>query len=152
MVSLNLKRLFSYFAAKSCTWKAVSHIRWSRNLTRNTMQLIGVALCAPSKVQGQTALFLLGAMLLALGTGQDAEAAREIVYDPTRVTGATNALLLYLEGSFGALVMVSSGIGAILSSAFGQYRAALGLLVVAVGSFILRSLMRTFFNDANIAD
>ena len=48
------------------------------------------------------------------------------------------------------MVMVAAGIGAILSSAFGQYRAALGLLVVAVGAFILRSLLGTFFNDINI--
>lgn len=61
-----------------------------------------------------------------------------------------NAIFTYLEGSFGALVMVCAGIGAIVSSAFGQYRAALGLLVVAVGAFVLRSLVGTFFNDIGI--
>ena len=53
----------------------------------------------------------------------------------------------YIEGSFGVLIMVVSGLGAIMSSAFGQYRAALGCLVVAVGSFILRSVASTFFNS-----
>ena len=46
--------------------------------------------------------------------------------------------------------MVAAGIGAILSSAFGQYKAALSLLVVAVGAFILRSIIGTFFNDNNV--
>lgn len=113
-------------------------------------QKIGAFFTSSSKVQAQFALFAFGAMLICLAAGLDAEAQRSINYNDKRVVEATNGVLLYLEGSFGALVMVSAGIGAILSSAFGQYRAALGLMVVAIGSFILRSLMSTFFNDANI--
>ena len=71
-------------------------------------------------------------------------------YNDARLADAVNAILTYVEGTFGAMVMVAAGVGAILSSAFGQYRAALGLLVVAVGAFILRSLIGTFFNDTNI--
>ena len=67
-----------------------------------------------------------------------------------RIAGATVAILSYIEGSFGALVMVVSGIGAIMGAAFGQYKAALGCLVVAIGSFILRSFMSTFFNTQTI--
>jgi hypothetical protein len=48
--------------------------------------------------------------------------------------------------------MVCAGLGAILSSAFGQYRAALGCLIIAVGAFILRSFLSTFFNDENIQE
>jgi predicted dinucleotide-utilizing enzyme len=58
--------------------------------------------------------------------------------------------MAYLEGSFGALVMAAAGIGAILSASFGQFKAALSLMVVAVGAFILRSLISTFFNDVGI--
>ena len=58
--------------------------------------------------------------------------------------------MTYLEGSFGALVMAAAGIGAIMSAAFGQFKASLSLMVVAVGAFILRSLMGTFFNDIGI--
>jgi len=50
----------------------------------------------------------------------------------------------------GALVMAAAGIGAIFSAAFGQYKAAMGLMIIAVGAFILRSFMSTFFNDDNI--
>jgi|688.fasta_scaffold778778_1 hypothetical protein len=118
-----------------------------------TCQKIGAVLSAPTKGQLQCALFLSGVVLLTAGLGADAVAQRAggvLQYNNVRLTSATNGILLYLEGSFGALVMVASGIGAILSSAFGQYRAALGLMVVAVGSFILRSLMSTFFNDTGI--
>lgn len=117
----------------------------------STCQRIGAFTATPSKAHGQLALFAFGIVLLAAAGVLDVEAQRRINYNDGRVVEATNGILLYLEGSFGALVMVASGIGAILSSAFGQYRAALGLMVVAIGSFILRSLMSTFFNDANIA-
>ena len=99
-------------------------------------------------------LFVLGVALLSggLSAGVEAQTGGVITYNDTRVTNSINAILTYIEGSFGALVMIAAGIGAILSSAFGQYRAALGLLVVAVGAFILRSFVATFFNDANIAE
>ena len=46
--------------------------------------------------------------------------------------------------------MAAAGIGAIMSAAFGQFKASLSLMVVAIGAFILRSLMGTFFNDIGI--
>jgi len=73
-----------------------------------------------------------------------------VKYNDAKVANAVNAIMTYLEGSFGALIMAASGIGAIMSAAFGQYKAALSLMVVAVGAFILRSIMSTFFNDTNI--
>ena len=42
--------------------------------------------------------------------------------------------------------MVTAGLGAIVTAALGAYRAAVGLLVVAIGAFILRSLVDIFFN------
>ena len=71
-------------------------------------------------------------------------------YNDARIANAVNAVMTYLEGTFGALVMAAAGIGAILSAAFGQYKAALSLMVVAIGAFILRSLMSTFFNDVSV--
>ena len=99
----------------------------------------------------QLILFILGVLLLSLGLQSIGEAqGLTATYNDTRIAESVNVILTYLEGSFGALIMVSAGIGAIMSAAFGQYRAALGLLVVAVGAFILRSLMSTFFNDVSI--
>jgi hypothetical protein len=113
-------------------------------------QIMSITECTSAR-QKQILLFLFGIAILALGLEYDALAqGRNINFNALRLTQATNGLLLYLEGSFGALVMVASGIGAILSSAFGQYRAALGLMIIAIGSFILRSLMSTFFNDQGI--
>ena len=58
------------------------------------------------------------------------------------------AIVGFIEGVFGALIMVIAGIGAIVSAAFGQYRAALGLLAVAIGAFLIRSLVNTFFGSS----
>ena len=92
----------------------------------------------------------LGMLWVALGGEVSAQTAGTTHYNDIRISQAANAVLTYLEGSFGALVMVAAGLGAIISSAFGQYRAALSLLVVSVGAFILRSLISTFFNDTNL--
>jgi hypothetical protein len=121
-----------------------------KNTYKKVGQYVGCALHNPSKSQGQVMLFLLGIGLLTVGMTQGADAQLTTTYNDDRVANSVNAILVYIEGSFGALVMVAAGIGAILSSAFGQYRAALGLLVVAVGAFILRSVLATFFNDTRL--
>ena len=102
----------------------------------------------------QASLLLIGVCVLSAGLLADASAQGGLVatYNDSRIADATNQILTYIEGSFGALVMVGAGIAAILSAAFGQYKAALGCLIVAVGSFILRSVLSTFFNDVNIQD
>lgn len=61
------------------------------------------------------------------------------------IRGAVGNLFSLIEGAFGALIMVVSGLGAIVAAAMGAYRAAVGMLVVAVGAFILRSLVSLFF-------
>ena len=73
-----------------------------------------------------------------------------IGFNDVRVSQAVNMMFIYVEGSFGALVFVCAGVFAILSAAVGQYRAALALLVVGIGGFILRSILSTFFNDITI--
>lgn len=61
------------------------------------------------------------------------------------VNCAVGSLFRLIEGSFGALVMVVAGLGAIIAASMGAYRASVGMLVVAVGSFILRALVSLFF-------
>ncbi len=58
----------------------------------------------------------------------------------------TKRLFEMIEGDFGSMIMVLGGILAVVSAAFGAYRSAVSLLVIAVGSFILRSLVDIFFN------
>ena len=114
------------------------------------MQKLSAMLYAPSRIQMQMMLFAVGVALLLFGLDGLALAQDGPDYDDEKLVEAMEKLFTYIEGAFGALVMVGAGIGAIISSAFGQYRASLGLLVVAVGSFILKSLVKTFFNTPEL--
>jgi hypothetical protein len=69
----------------------------------------------------------------------------EADYDDSLPRFAAGNLLMFIEGSFGALVMIGAGLGAIIAGAFGAYKAAISLLFVAVGAFILRALVSLFF-------
>jgi hypothetical protein len=93
-------------------------------------------------------LWITGFFLVACAAA-DAHAASNggITYNDIRVHDALEAVMTYLEGTFGSLVMAAAGIATIFAAAIGQYRAALSLLVVSVGAFTLRSFMSTFFND-----
>lgn len=106
------------------------------------------ALLTLTSRQATKLLFLFGAVLLIVGLAELSQAAPVPLpkrYRPEHVRGAVALLLKFSEGSFGALLMVTSGVGAIISAAFGAYKAATSLLVTAVGSFILRALISLFF-------
>jgi hypothetical protein len=125
----------------------------------NICQKVGTMLVAPSARQVQLMLFGIGAVLLVSGLTVEAGAQAQLggytnkaTYNDARVAEAADVILLYINGAFGALVMIACGVAAILSSAFGQYRAAMGLMVVAVGSFILRSLVNTWFNTGSMKE
>jgi hypothetical protein len=114
---------------------------------------------APTEAQARTVLFTVGVLALGIGLsgdlfaqgagGSGAFARNNDIYD-RQIAQSVNVLFKYIEGSFGALIMAASGIGAIMSAAFGQYKMALSCMVVAVGAFILRSMMNTFFNVESI--
>lgn len=96
-------------------------------------------------------MFVFGVTLLALGVhgisqAQSATGAPP-AYNDTLIRGAVGSLFGLIEGAFGALIMVVAGLGAIFSAAMGAYRAAVGMLVVAVGAFILRALVSLFFGE-----
>ena len=122
------------------------------NTTTHSSQKVVAALHAPTQAQIQCLLFLLGVGLVSIGLADNAQAngGHYITFDHPRKPEAMNAILTYIEGAFGAMVMAAAGIGAIISAAFRQYKTALGLLVIAVASFVLRSLVYTFFNADNI--
>lgn len=71
-------------------------------------------------------------------------------FNDARIAEAADIMITYLTGSFGALMMTITGVSVVIAGAFGQYRAALSLMVVAISSFILRSLVSTWFNDASM--
>ncbi len=93
---------------------------------------------------------VIAGMILAVAEVVFAQSSSPIIVNNVALQNATCALFAYLEGSFGALIMVASGVGAIISSAFGQYRASLGMMVVAIGSFVLKSLAITFFGVESV--
>jgi hypothetical protein len=111
----------------------------------------------PTEKQAQMVLFSAGIVCLAIALSHDATATNgfgaqngKAGFDDARIANAVQTVMRFLEGSFGALIMAASGIGAIMSAAFGQYKMALSCMVVAVGAFILRSMMNTFFNIQSI--
>ncbi len=113
----------------------------------------------PTEKQAQMILFSAGIICLAVALSHDASAQNmqgayggRANFDDARIANAVQTVMRFLEGSFGALIMAASGLGAIMSAAFGQYKMALSCMVVAVGAFILRSMMNTFFNVQSISN
>ncbi len=91
------------------------------------------------------AYLLVSALLPQIVFAQDPDFTGHPEFVEEQITCAVASLFRLIEGHFGALVMVVAGLGAIIASAMGAYRAAVGMLVVAVGSFILRALVSLFF-------
>jgi hypothetical protein len=81
---------------------------------------------------------------------QTHEPGSQINYNDLKLNEALNNVLYFLEGSLGAGLMLAFGVAAILSSAFGQFRAAIGLLIVAVGAFLIRAYISMFLGSLGI--
>ena len=97
-------------------------------------------------------MFVLGAGVLVTGLdslshAQTAGSFTEAGYNAFYIRAAVGNILGFLEGPFGALIMVIAGLGAIVAAALGAYKGALSMVVVAVGAFILRSLISLFFGN-----
>ncbi len=112
-------------------------------------QRLGTLVKNPSENAERVFYLFLGVMLINLGVADLAlatnQGASKFTIEQGQFIAIICAILDFIEGAFGALIMIIAGIGAIVSAAFGQYKAALGLLAVAIGAFILRSLVNTFF-------
>ncbi len=98
-------------------------------------------------------LLVFGVILLTAGLAETSTAATNTSfskanYNDDLVQNAVGNLFCLIEGAFGALIMVVAGLGAIVAAAMGAYRAAVGMLVVAVGAFILRALVSLFFGTS----
>lgn len=114
-------------------------------------QGLHAAFIAPRREHVQYILFIFGVTLVTFGLASGAYAADDFVEpDYARMDAVIKIILDLIEGRFGVLIMLCAGIGAIISSAFGQYRAALSLLVVALGAFILRTIISIFFKTDEI--
>lgn len=54
----------------------------------------------------------------------------------------------HMMGNLGALLMTAAGVGAVVSAAFGNFKASYGLIITGVGAFTISSLLGLFFEDA----
>jgi len=124
-----------------------------RKDAKEGLQRMAASVCCIAERRAHASLFATGAALLGLGLEGIAAAqgagplgySGEAEFDPELIHCAVGHLFMLIEGAFGALIMVVSGIGAIMAAAMGAYRACLGMFFVGVGSFILRSLVSLFF-------
>ena len=107
---------------------------------------LGVIFEAFVSKYGHACLVVLGVGLLTLGSADIAFAQSKDSFEDTRIRKAICLLLQFIEGAFGALIMVVAGLGAIVAAAMGAYRLAISMLVVAIGAFILRALVDVFFD------
>ncbi|HMO02736.1 MAG TPA: hypothetical protein PKD37_07000 [Oligoflexia bacterium] len=126
-----------------------------KELYNGACRFVNVSFAYPTKRTAQASLFLIGFVILVVGLdlslhAQPGGGGFRAQYNDTRIAEAAAVVLRHIEGSFGALIMIASGIGAIMAAAFGNFKASLALLVVSIGAFILRSLVGTFFNTQNI--
>ena len=124
-----------------------------------TAHIRGAALLAK---HGQAVMFLGGVALLThgleslshaqvigvpgAGGAGGAGGASALQIDTKAIKAAYCGLIGLMQGSFGALITAVAGIGAIIASAVGAYRAAMNFIVVACGSFILQAMVDLFFN------
>ena len=112
----------------------------------------GARIALSAERHASTLLLMLGFTLLVggmsdLSIAQDGPSGSftEAAFEDDLIRASVGNLFKLVEGAFGALVMVVAGLGAIIAAAMGAYRAAVGMLVVAVGAFILRALVSLFF-------
>ena len=68
-------------------------------------------------------------------------------YDDREIREAVCTLMMFQTGAYGMLITTASGIGAILSAAFGAYRAFVSLLVTALSCFILPAMVSLWFGE-----
>ena len=130
-----------------------------RETSLDMARRVAVASVTPTEKQAQLILLVAGITALGLGLSHESFAQGSSLgalngqtsIDDARIANAVQTVMTFLEGSFGALIMAASGILAICSAAFGQYKAAMSCMVVAVGAFILRSMMNTFFNIQSLS-
>ena len=126
-----------------------------KSIITRICQVVHANFVAPRREVVQFLLFGFGLSLVVLASSAGGAFAQTDALDVTtyapdakfgRLDNMIGIIMSLIEGRFGVLIMLCAGIAAIISSAFGQYRAALSLLVVALGAFILRTLVTVFFN------
>ena len=94
--------------------------------------------------------FLVVVLLSWLYAGAAGAQAYIVYNEPVPGDQTLSAILTYIEGTFGAMVMVGCGIIGLVLLCFKRWGWASLSLGLAIAAFVLRSMVATFFNDANI--
>ena len=68
-----------------------------------------------------------------------------LAYDGQKFGNVCGQVLSMLQGGFGSMLTAAAGVGAIIASAAGGFKVAWALIVVSVGSFILKAYVELFF-------
>jgi hypothetical protein len=106
---------------------------------KDTYNALCIKACVGMTDIHKAMLFLLGGVIFLTAGADNAHAGFGSFGE------ACNKMLLLIEGAFGALVAAAAGVAAIVAAALGGFKMAWALVVVAVGSFILRAFI-TIFN------
>ena len=77
-----------------------------------------------------------------------ASAYAQVTRPDTMITVGLCNVLALTSGSFGAAITIVAGLVALVGSAMGSYKAAMSVLIVAAGSWLIQPLMELFFGIA----
>ena len=69
-----------------------------------------------------------------------------LAYNGEKYAEVCRGVLGILGGDFGSLLTAAAGVGAIVAAATGGFKAAWTLIVVAIGSFVLKEYTEIWFN------
>ena len=61
---------------------------------------------------------------------------------------AISELCGHIQGNFGGLLMITAGLGGLVSAAFGNFRAMQGMLIVGIGCVSVSTIMSFYFGEA----
>ena len=77
-----------------------------------------------------------------------ASAYAQVQRPDTMITVGLCNVLALTNGSFGAALTIVAGLVALVGSAMGSYKAAMSVLIVAAGTWLIQPLMELFFGMA----
>jgi MFS family permease len=89
----------------------------------------------------RVSLFSLGITMISISLPEYSFAFESAKFAIKEICG-------HMMGNLGALLMTAAGVGAVVSAAFGNFKASYGLIITGVGAFTISSLLGLFFKDA----
>jgi hypothetical protein len=93
------------------------------------------------KNKGYIITFAIGLLMFTLGSAEESYAFESAKF-------AIRELCGHMMGNLGALLMTTAGVGAIVSAAFGNFKASYSLIITGVGAFAISSMLRFYFPAA----